>query len=128
VDEASVSPANFFHYTSEGLVDYLVIKLTRSGGIWPSLQQMAVAVSAGLPLLVSGLSDGLRTKMAVCQLAAAAGFSGPAALNGSQFIDESALYPGKQKIEVNGTVHLNDQPGIGIQPDLEALQKISINV
>src|SRR5205823_2426701 len=31
VDEASVSPADFFHYAAEGLVDYLVLKVTRSG-------------------------------------------------------------------------------------------------
>jgi muconate cycloisomerase len=99
-----------------------VIKVTRSGGIWPSLQQMAVAASAGLPLLVSGLTDGLLTKMAVCQLAAAANYQGPAALNGSQFVDEAALYPGKLAIEHNGTVDLADQAGIGVQPDLQALQ------
>ncbi len=46
VDEASVGPADFFAYTAEGLVDYLVVKVTRSGGIWPTLQQIAVAEAA----------------------------------------------------------------------------------
>ncbi|HLZ62933.1 MAG TPA: enolase C-terminal domain-like protein [Ktedonosporobacter sp.] len=121
VDEASVSPADFFQYAAGGLVDYLVIKVTRSGGIWPSLQQMAVAASAGLPMLVSGLTDGLLTKLAVCQLALAMGYQGPAALNGSQFVDEAALYPGKSEIEYDGIVHLNEQAGIGVQPDEGAL-------
>lgn len=122
IDEASVSPADFFHYAAEGLVDYLVIKVTRSGGIWPSLQQIAVAASAGLPLLVSGLTDSLLTKMAVCQLAVAFGHHGPAALNGSQFLDESALYPGKAEIEFDGAVHLGMQPGIGVQPRQDTLE------
>lgn len=122
VDEASVSPADFFHYASEGLVDYLVVKVTRSGGLWPSLLQIAVALSAGLPLLVSGLTDSFLTKLAVCQLAAAFDFQGPAALNGSQFVDESALYPGKSLIEFDGSVHLGEQVGIGIQPDQQALE------
>ncbi len=52
VDEASVSPADFFHYAAKRLVDYLVVKVTRSGGLWPSLQQIAVAQAAGLPMLV----------------------------------------------------------------------------
>jgi L-alanine-DL-glutamate epimerase-like enolase superfamily enzyme len=121
VDEASVSPADFFHYAAEGLVDYLVVKVTRSGGLWPSLQQMAVASSAGLPLLVSGLTDGFLTKLAVCQLAAAWGYRGPAALNGSQFLDEAMLYPGKARQESDGTVHLGEQSGIGVQPDEQAL-------
>src|SRR5205814_2149107 len=93
VDEASVGPADFFAYAAEGLVDYLVVKVTRTGGIWPTLQQIATAESAGLPLLVSGLTDSLLTKVAVCQVALAHGFAGPAALNGTQSIDEPALFP-----------------------------------
>ena len=84
VDESSVSPADFFAHAAEGLVDYLVVKVTRSGGLWPTLAQIFVAEAAGLPLLVSGLTDGLLTKLAVCQIAAAFGCAGPAALNGSQ--------------------------------------------
>lgn len=122
VDEASVSPADFFHYAAEGLVDYLVIKITRSGGLWPSLQQIAIAQAAGLPLLISGLTDGLLTKMAACQLGAAFGFAGPAALNGSQFIDEALLYPEKVISESGGSVQLGAQIGIGVQPDQQALQ------
>ncbi|MER3404699.1 MAG: hypothetical protein C4289_05640, partial [Chloroflexota bacterium] len=123
VDEASVSPADFFRYAAEGLVDYLVVKVTRSGGLWPSLQQSAVAEAAGLPLLVSGLTDGFLTKLAVCQLAAAFGCNGPAALNGSQFIDESALFPEKAALEFDGAVHLNDRPGIGVEPEEEGMQR-----
>jgi muconate cycloisomerase len=124
VDEGSVSPADFFHYASEGLVDYLIVKVTRSGGLWPSLQQIAVAQAAGLSLLVSGLTDGLLTKLAACQLALAFGHGGPAALNGSQFLDESALYPDKAQIEYEGAVHLNEQSGIGIQPALQRVEQL----
>ncbi|MBI3958634.1 MAG: hypothetical protein HY328_07480 [Chloroflexi bacterium] len=122
VDEASVGPADFLRYAAAGLVDYLVVKITRSGGIWPTLQQIAIAEAGGLPLLVSGLTDGFLTKLAVCQTALAYGFAGPAALNGSQFTDESAIFPTKREIEYNGTVHLSDAPGIGVQPDEDALR------
>lgn len=126
VDEASVSPADFFHYAAEGLVDYLVVKVTRSGGLWPSLQQLGVASAAGLPLLVSGLTDSLLTRLAVCQMVAAFGYQGPAALNGSQFIDESVLYPQKSTIEFDGAVHLGEQVGIGVQPDQRGLEQCLI--
>lgn len=123
VDEASVSPADFFHYAAEGLVDYLVVKVTRSGGLWPSLHQVAVASSAGLPFLVSGLTDGFLTKLAVCQLAAAFGHRGPAGLNGSQFVNEAALYPDKPEREFDATVHLGEQIGIGVHPDPQAVEQ-----
>jgi muconate cycloisomerase len=123
VDEATVSPADFFAYASEGLVDYLVVKVTRSGGLCPSLQQIAIAEAAGLGLLVSGLTDGLLTKLAALQLAAALDYRGPAALNGSQFTDESALFPEKTHIEKDGCVHLPNRPGVGVEPDAEAINR-----
>jgi len=123
IDEASVSPADFLHYVGDGVVDYLVVKVTRSGGIWPTVQQIAIAEAAGLPLVVSGLTDGLLTKAAVCQVALAHGFAGPAALNGSQFTDESAIFPNKAMVEHDGALHLTEQPGIGVQPDEDALRE-----
>jgi L-alanine-DL-glutamate epimerase-like enolase superfamily enzyme len=90
--------------------------------VWPTLAQISVADAAGLPLLVSGLTDGLLTKLAVCQVAAAFGCAGPAALNGSQFIDESALFPTKADAESGGTVYLTAEPGIGVRPDEGALR------
>ncbi|HJQ29329.1 MAG TPA: enolase C-terminal domain-like protein, partial [Rubrobacter sp.] len=124
LDESSVSPADFFAHAAEGLVDYLVVKVTRSGGVWPTLAQLSVAEAAGLPLLVSGLTDGLLTKLAVCQVAAAFGCAGPAALNGSQFTDESVIFPDKAKVESGGRVHLPAGAGIGVRPDEEALRGI----
>jgi muconate cycloisomerase len=128
VDEATVSPADFFHYAAAGLVDYLVVKVTRSGGLWPTLQQVGVAQAAGLPLLVSGLTDGLLTKLAACQVALAYGCTGPAALNGSQFTDESALFPDKARMEHGGAVHLDETPGIGVAPDEAALRALRAEV
>jgi L-alanine-DL-glutamate epimerase-like enolase superfamily enzyme len=103
-------------------VDYFVLKLTRTGGIWPSLLQLGVALSAGHGLLVSGLSDSMVTKLAACQVAAAFGSETPAALNGSQFMDDSLLFPTKPKIEHGGSVHLDETPGLGIEPDESALR------
>lgn len=123
VDEASVSSSDFFQYVREDLVDYLVIKLTRSGGIRPTMDQLALAASAGLPILVSGLADGMLVKTAACQVAAAAGYRGPAVLNGSQFMDDSVLFPGKAEVERGNTIHLGMTPGIGIEPDEESLRR-----
>lgn len=126
VDESTVGPADFFQYASAGLVDYLVVKVARNGGLWPSMLQIAVAQSAGLPLLLSGLTDSFLCKMAACQLMSAFGFNGPAALNGSQFLGESDLFPQKSQFESGGTVHLGTQPGIGIEPDEAVLRKLLV--
>lgn len=125
VDESSVSPGDLFAHAAGGLVDYLVLKLTRSGGIWPSLAQLRVAEAAGLPFVTSGLTDGLLTRLAGCQVAAAFGSTGPAALNGGQFLDESALYPGRAEIESMGEIRLPDVPGIGVEPDPHGLAELA---
>lgn len=125
VDESSVGPADFFTYASRGLVDYLILKITRSGGIFPSLCQLAVMEAAGLNLLVSGLADGLLTKLAASQVAASFGFRGPMALNGSQFLDESAIFPDKHSHEKQGSVYLGDTGGIGVQPDEAVLKALA---
>jgi muconate cycloisomerase len=126
VDESSVSPGDFFRHAAEGLVDCFVLKLTRSGGVWPSLAQLRVAEAAGLPFVTSGLTDGLLTRLAACQVAAAFGSSGPAALNGGQFLDESALYPGKAEVEAGGEVRLPDAPGIGVEPDRHGIMELAL--
>jgi muconate cycloisomerase len=123
VDEASVGAADFFTYAREGLVDYLVLKLTRSAGIWPSLQQLAIAEAAGLPFVVSGLTDGLLGRAAACQVAAAYGGEGPAALNGGQFLDETPLYAAA-RIESGGSVQLPDTAGLGIEPEEELVREV----
>ena len=126
VDESSVSPGDLFAHAAAGLVDYLVLKLTRSGGIWPSLAQLRVAEAAGLPFVTSGLTDGLLTRVAACQVAAAFGSAGPAALNGGQFLDESALYPGRVEVESRGEVRLPDGPGIGVEPDPDGIRELGV--
>lgn len=123
IDEASVGAPDFFAYARENLVDYLVMKLTRSGGVLPTLDQVSVARAAGLRMVVSGLTDGLVTKLTAAHVAAAAGVTGPLALNGSQFVDESDIFPQKSAVEGMGRLTLGERAGIGIEPDEGALRE-----
>lgn len=124
-DESTVSPADFLRLAAAGAVDYLIVKVTRSGGLWPTWQQIAVADAAGLQLLVSGLTDCMLTKAAACATAAAVGFPGPAAMNGSQFLDDSELFPSKPEMEHGGVVRLGSGLGLGISPDEAAVRRRS---
>ena len=126
VDESTVSDADFFRHAAAGVVDFLVVKVPRSGGITPTLRQIATARSAGMRLLVSGLTDPFLSKLAALQVAAAHGVTHPSALNGSQFLDESAFFPQKAEIEIGGAITLPDRPGIGVEPDETALRKFAL--
>lgn len=122
IDEASVSAGEYFNYVAAGLVDFLIIKLTRSGGIFPTMSQVAVAQAAGQSIIASGLIDSLLTRMATAQVVAALRNPHPMALNGGQFLDESDLFPGIDSVEADGHIRVGDQPGIGVEPDLDAIR------
>jgi len=47
-------------------------------------------------------------------------------LNGSQFIDESALFPDKRRLEFDGAVHLGSEPGVGVAPDAAGLAELCV--
>ncbi|MBE7211728.1 MAG: mandelate racemase/muconate lactonizing enzyme family protein, partial [Gluconacetobacter diazotrophicus] len=126
VDESTVSDADFFRHAAAGVVDFLVIKVPRTGGITPTLRQIATALAAGLRLLVSGLTDPFLSKLAALQVAAAHGVTHPSALNGSQFLDEGELFPQKPAMEAGGVVTLPDGPGIGVEPDEAALRALAL--
>ncbi len=121
LDEACVSATDYYRYVAEGLIDYLVIKVNRSGGIWPSVQQLGVALAARQGLILSGLCETLLNRMTGSQLASAYGCTESAALNGGQFLDESGLFPDKDRVEYDGSIHLDDTPGIGIEPNMDAI-------
>lgn len=125
IDEACVSATDYYRYVASGLVDYLIIKVNRSGGIWPSIQQLGVALAARQGIVLSGLAETLLTRCAGSQLACAYGCTGPAALNGGQFLDESELFPEKNETERDGLIHLNNRPGIGVEPNLRAVERLA---
>ena len=128
LDESTVSASDFARVAAEGMVDFLVIKITRTPGILPSLDQVSVARALGISLITSGLCDGLITKLAAAHLATAVGVRHPMALNGSQFIDEDHLFPQKPSIESEGSVHLSDRPGLGVDPNQDAILAFSADL
>lgn len=127
VDESAASDEDFFHHAATGVADFSVIKVPRSGGITPTLRQIATAHSAGMRLLlVSGLTDPFLSKLTALQGAAAHGVAHPSALNGSQFLDESAFFPQKTAMMSGGTVTFGDAPGIGVEPNEVALRALAL--
>jgi L-alanine-DL-glutamate epimerase-like enolase superfamily enzyme len=125
MDESTVSPSDLLRAVTAGAVDQLVIKLARTGGIWPTMQQLAVAEAAHLGILTSGLTESMLAKVAACQVTASVPAAGPAGLNGSQFIDDSEIFPDKGEIEYGGAVHLGSRTGIGIAPDETTLRSLA---
>lgn len=102
-------------------LDIFVLKVTRSGGIGPSIRMLEMARHAGLGILGSGLTESRLGLAACAQLLAAYGITKPAALNGPQFLAEDVVADG---VRIMGdSVELSDRPGLGVLIDLQKIER-----
>ena len=120
LDEAITAPEELAEAASLGALDLLVLKATRSGGLWPSRACAEVALAHGLGLLSSGLTDGGLAFAANVGLAAAFGVARPCALNGPQLLlDDVAA-----GLDRDGdTVRAPVRPGLGVEVDGERVAR-----
>lgn len=99
------------------------LKVTRTGGLWPSRQCGQLARRHGLPLVSSGLTDAAVAFAANAHLAAAMGVERPYALNGPQFLaDDIAAVPLPR---VGDRVSVPELPGLGIEVDEDKVRYLA---
>lgn len=120
-DEGLVSPQDLMQMLQFGAIDMVVGKVTRSGGLLPSRQIYDIGRAAGLPLLLSGLTDGTCTLLCAAALAAAYQIDMPCALNGPQFIADWT-HTGEPVVK-DGKVILSDRPGHGAVLDEARIER-----
>jgi muconate cycloisomerase len=102
-------------------LDIFVLKVTRSGGIGPSIRMLNLATGAGLRILGSGLTESRLGLAACAQLLAACGITAPAALNGPQFLADDVVAEG---VEITGDyVELSERAGLGIVIDPQKIER-----
>ena len=131
-DEAMTSPADALALAKADAADVLCIKPYKLGGLRPAKRVAAIAETAGQLLNVGGLA-------AFCQLeaAAAAHFyaSTPAHLMmpagefvfGLGVIGPDPLVPEPKFTIKNGTTRVPNAPGLGVEIDEDALQRLTLH-
>jgi len=107
-----------------GALDGVVIKVSKMGGVRPAARCAIRALDAGLPVLVSGLTESRLGLSASAALAAALGLDRPADLNGMQFLADDCLAEAMPTVTAQWT--LPTGPGIGLQPVREKLARFAI--
>jgi L-Ala-D/L-Glu epimerase len=124
LDESVSSPRELMHHVRLGSINGLVIKLCRVGGIFWARQLAEMALAADLTLLGSGLTEGRISLYAASALFSAFGVTMPVDLNGPQFLSDDMV---AGPMEFAGKiVPLPRAPGIGIDPDLEKIQRYRV--
>lgn len=115
IDEPLCDPEFLLTLVRMNAIDIFVLKVARSGGVGPAMRMLALARTAGLGILGSGLTESRVNLTACAQLLAAYGVTEPAALNGPQFLSDDVVRDG---VEIRGDrVILSEEPGLGLTID-----------
>jgi len=126
MDEGVVSVVDLEEFIQFELLDGVALKPARSGGIWPTIQQIGILQNAGLIALASGLTDPDVSLAASLGVFGAYDYDLPAALNGPQFIPESLLK--RPLVPENGSLQVPKGPGLGIDVDEKKLMEMAVDV
>lgn len=126
MDEGVVSAVDLEEFIQFELLDGVALKPARSGGVWPTIQQIEILHDAGLMVLASGLTDPDVSLAASLGVFGAYDYDLPAALNGPQFIVESLLK--RPLVPENGLLRVPTGPGLGIDVDEEKMMEMGVDV
>lgn len=122
MDEGVVSPVELEEFIHLGMIDGLTVKVSRCGGLTGTRRQIELCREHGLFFLGSGLSDPDVSLAASLVAFGAFGLEKPAALNGPQFLTQSALRP---PLNIKGDqAQVPVGPGLGIDVDLSHVDRL----
>jgi L-alanine-DL-glutamate epimerase-like enolase superfamily enzyme len=123
MDEGIVSCVELREFHELGLLDGVAMKPARCGGLTEARRQIEFLRDAGLMVLGSGLTDPDVALAAALALYGAYDLDQPAALNGPQFLDGSALV--HPLVPDGGELPVPKGSGLGVEVDsarMEALR------
>jgi L-Ala-D/L-Glu epimerase len=113
LDESIFTAQDLINHIKLYAIKALVLKVSRSAGIYNAYNIGKIALDNGITLLGGGLTESPLGLLASAHLFAALGIKTPVDLNGMQFLSDK-IFKGKQTITYT-SVNLNDIPGIGVE-------------
>ena len=123
LDESISGPAPLLAMLKQEALTAYTFKVTRTGGLWPAHMCAALADTAGLMLVCSGLTECSVAFAASIHLSAAWGITHPCALNGPQFLTDDIAT--KSLPREGDTVLVTDDPGLGIEVDEDKVRHLA---
>lgn len=121
-DESVFDDKDAFKLLSSGAVDYLNIKLSKSGGIHTALKINAIAEAAGCQCMIGCFSESRLSLSAATHLAMAKPNIAFLDLDSAYGFETDPVCGGMTFDKVNGgVIHLSDAPGLGAEIRQEVL-------
>ncbi|GAA4388270.1 enolase C-terminal domain-like protein [Actinomadura verrucosospora] len=126
LDESLRHPSDLATFVRLDAVDVAIAKVQRTGGLTLSRRLCSLAEDCGVALMGSGLTDSDLGLAASLHLFSAFGVDTPVDLNGRQFIESPYAGP---TVEIrDGTAHVPDAPGLGVEVDERTVRELAVNV
>lgn len=126
MDEGIVSAVELEEFHRLQLLDGVAIKVARVGGLEEARRQIEFLEQNGLVFLGSGLTDPDVSLAGSLALFAAHGLTRAAALNGPQYLTASATQSPFHP--QHGELTAPDAPGLGIEIDRQALDRLALRL
>lgn len=120
VDEWVTRPQDVIELVGEGVCRGIALKVTRTGGLFPSRMCAEIGKNAGAVMLTSGLTDGGVALAGNLILAGCFSSEYPCPLNGPQFLADDVISGGI--VVEGGVAKISRRPGLGIEVDEEKIQ------
>jgi muconate cycloisomerase len=125
VDEGSFSATDLAKVISFQAADMAVLKVCKSGGIRKCLESAVVARTNGLELLGSGLTDCGVAFAAAIHMFSTMKLALPAELNGPELLQDMLV----SGLDIrNAVAQVPTGPGLGVEPDIEKLKELRLEL
>jgi len=111
LDESIFTAQDLINHIKLNAINALVLKTSRSCGIYKAYEIGKIALDNGITLLGGGLTESMLGLLASAHLFASLGIKSPVDLNGMQFLSNSLFTEG---VVTSTLVSLGDEPGIGM--------------
>lgn len=119
LDEVIDGPRDLARAIADAALDALVIKVTHAGGLTPAKIERDICLAQGIKMRLEDTAGTEITRAAQAQLAASTPLS--LQLGSYTFLNDRAPTADGAPEVLNGMLHLNQAPGLGITPKLDVL-------
>jgi L-alanine-DL-glutamate epimerase-like enolase superfamily enzyme len=125
LDEGVFTPEDVFMAKEEGLSDIVNIYVLKAGGIYNAKKALDIADTAGMDAFVGSFNELSISSIAGAHIAATiVSLPYPCYLVGPTLYEEDIL---KEPLDIrDGMLHLNDNPGLGIEVNEKELGRFKI--
>jgi len=125
LDESAYTLSDVGNIVRRGAADVVLLDPHEAGGLWPVIKQAAICESVGIPVTLHSGGELALSQAAYLHLAASIPNMN-LAIDCERFYLKNDIATTFQRVE-HGHMRLPDAPGLGIEPDMDAIEHYRVD-